>query len=57
VRSSSANPGVPVMVGGAAVLDDPGLAGRVGADASSADAQEALRIATELLRDLAAEPA
>ena len=57
VRSSGANPGVPVLIGGAAVRDDPGLAARVGADASSADAQEALRIATRLLRELAAEPA
>lgn len=57
LRSSCNSPGVPVMLGGPAVLADPDLAGRVGADASAADAEEALRIASELLRDLTAETA
>ncbi len=57
LRSSCSSPGVPVLLGGPAVLGDPDLARRVGADASAADAEEALRIARELLRELAAEPA
>jgi methanogenic corrinoid protein MtbC1 len=57
LRSSCHSPGVPVMLGGPAVAADPDLAGRVGADASVADAEEALRIASELLRELAAETA
>jgi methanogenic corrinoid protein MtbC1 len=57
LRSTCSNPDVPVMLGGPAVLADPDLAGRVGADACAADAEEALRIAGELLRELAAEMA
>jgi methanogenic corrinoid protein MtbC1 len=57
LRNSSGHPEVPVLVGGPAVLTDPGMAERVGADASAIDAEEALRIAGELLRELSTEPA
>ena len=57
LRSSCSTPDVPVLLGGPAVLADPHLAARVGADASAADAEEALRIAVELLRELSAETA
>jgi methanogenic corrinoid protein MtbC1 len=43
------NPSILVLVGGPAFLENPDLAGRIGADATAADAPSAVRCATDLL--------
>ena len=48
-RQVSRNPGVTVLVGGAAVAADPDLATRVGADAWAGDAREAVTRAEALV--------
>jgi len=47
VRHASCNKRLYVMVGGPAVARDPGLLGRLGADATADDAQGALAKANE----------
>jgi methanogenic corrinoid protein MtbC1 len=49
IRRHSCNPEVAVMLGGPALLADPALATAVGADATAADAGEALRRAEALV--------
>lgn len=49
IRRQSRNPEVAVMLGGPALLAEPGLAGAVGADATAPDAAEALRRAEALV--------
>ena len=49
IRRTSRNPAVRVMVGGRAFDADPGLVGRVGADATARDAREAPATASALL--------
>ncbi|MFS0737761.1 cobalamin B12-binding domain-containing protein [Sphingomonas sp. 1P06PA] len=49
LRSVSANPRVSIMVGGRVFVDDPDLAGRVGADGTAADAFAAVAIAEDLV--------
>lgn len=50
MRNVSRNPRVSVMVGGRIFSDDPGLAGRVGADGTARDAKLALTVAADLVR-------
>ncbi len=45
LRRASRHPGMRVLVGGWAFLQDPALAERVGADAMAADAEQAVRLA------------
>lgn len=49
IRKHSRNPEVAVMLGGPALLAEPGLANAAGADATAADAAEALRRAEALV--------
>lgn len=49
IRRHSRNPEVAVMLGGPALLAEPGLASAVGADATAPDAAEALRRAEALV--------
>ncbi len=49
IRRHSRNPDVAVMLGGPAVLANPGLAAAAGADATATDAAEALRRAEALV--------
>jgi methanogenic corrinoid protein MtbC1 len=49
IRRHSRNPDVAVMLGGPALLAEPGLAGAAGADATAPDAAEALRRAEALV--------
>jgi MerR family transcriptional regulator, light-induced transcriptional regulator len=49
LRRASRNPDVIVMVGGRLFVADPGLAARVGADATAADAEAAVAVAERLL--------
>jgi methanogenic corrinoid protein MtbC1 len=49
LRSVSKNPQVAVIVGGRVFSEDPGLAARVSADGTAADADAALRIAEDLV--------
>lgn len=49
IRRHSRNPDVAVMLGGPALLAEPGLASAVGADATAPDAAEALRRAEALV--------
>jgi methanogenic corrinoid protein MtbC1 len=53
MRSVSRNPRLCVMVGGRVFIDDPGLAGRVGADATAVDARVATGVAAGLVDALA----
>jgi len=48
-RRASMNPSILVLVGGPAFLENPDLAGRIGADATAADAPSAVHCATDLL--------
>jgi methylmalonyl-CoA mutase cobalamin-binding subunit len=56
-RSSCVTPNGRVMVGGPALRADPGLADRVGADASAVDAEQAVCVAGDLLREISVEAA
>jgi methanogenic corrinoid protein MtbC1 len=49
LRRASRNPDIIVMVGGRVFVADPGLAARVGADATAADAAAAVAVAEQLL--------
>lgn len=49
-RASSRNPELLVLVGGPAFAQDPGLAARLGADATAADAPSAVHLARTLIR-------
>lgn len=49
-RTRSRNPGVHVLVGGQAFVEDETLAARVGADASAIDAPSAVHLARSLIR-------
>ena len=53
VRQASRNPKLFVMVGGRLFMDDPALAARVGADAASGAAGDALLIADKAIRPAA----
>ncbi len=53
IRSVSRNPHIGVMVGGRIFGDDPGLAVALGADATAADAAQALEVARTLVDELA----
>lgn len=55
LRRVSRNQGVRVMVGGPILIENPGYAGLVGADATAADARCAITVAESLL-DLPARP-
>lgn len=50
VRRHSRNPRVQVLVGGRTFADAPALVARVGADAGTADAQQAAELAAQLVR-------
>ncbi|MBS7789901.1 cobalamin B12-binding domain-containing protein [Roseococcus sp. SDR] len=56
IRRHSRNPEVAVMLGGPALLAEPGLAGALGADATAPDAAEALRRAEALVALMTAAP-
>jgi methanogenic corrinoid protein MtbC1 len=56
VRAHSLNPNVAIMVGGAALAGDPALAASCGADATAADAAEALHRAERLVGLMALLP-
>lgn len=56
IRTSSCNPDVAVMVGGAAFHDDAARAAAAGADATASDAAEALRRAEGLVSLMAPHP-
>lgn len=49
MRRASGNPDLIVMVGGPSFLADPDLAGRIGADATAVDGQQAVLLANSLL--------
>lgn len=58
LRSVSKNPNLLIIIGGRFVNADPSLAGKVGADGTAADAQQALALAerlSEQIRPLAAQ--
>lgn len=56
IRKHSRNPEVAVMLGGPALLAEPGLANAAGADATAADAAEALRRAEALVAFMTEAP-
>lgn len=56
IRKHSRNPEVAVMLGGPALLAEPGLAHAAGADATAADAAEALRRAEALVALMTGAP-
>lgn len=47
-REASRNPNIRIMVGGRVFTDDETLADRIGADGTAADAEDAVRLATQL---------
>ena len=52
IRSVSLNPNLFVLVGGACVAEDPGLAERVGADGGPSDVREAIALARKHIDQL-----
>jgi methanogenic corrinoid protein MtbC1 len=56
IRRHSRNPEVAIMLGGPALLAEPGLASAAGADATAADASEALRRAEALVALMTGAP-
>ena len=49
-RARSRNPEILILVGGPAFVHDPGLAARLGADATAVDAPSAVHLARTLIR-------
>lgn len=56
IRAHSCNPDVAIMVGGAALAGNPAIAASCGADATAADAAEALHRAEQLVGLMAPQP-